>query len=148
MRISFRFNKMILYYFFCSKQHPKYKHTRKAKSKHSQTVCPSGIFTQCLWPGHLQTQQDKISVSLLQLHCFTQHCTSVTERTQLFGFLTNTQVHRSTLFQRNLEQLHKVTEAVLQVCTAPLRGGSAGPPLALRRKNLCLPTTGSEVTFS
>lgn len=26
--------------------------TYKAKSKHSQTACPSDTFTQCLWPGH------------------------------------------------------------------------------------------------
>lgn len=37
--------------------------TYKAKSKHSQTACPSDTFTQCLWPGHHQTQWDKLSFS-------------------------------------------------------------------------------------
>lgn len=48
--ISSWVNKMMLYYLFCSKQYPKHKCTQKAKSKHSQTACPSDISTQCLWP--------------------------------------------------------------------------------------------------
>lgn len=38
--------------------------------------------------------------------------------------------------------LHQTREAFLQAYTVPLQGGLAGPLLTLRRKTLCLSTTG------
>lgn len=131
--------------------------------KQAQVECLSQwhlytVFVACTL---LDVMGQILSASLLQFHCFTWHCTDVTESTWLnlllflkflnffftWFFYTCSHAWEHTMPQKFKGQLHQITEAFLQVYTVPFQGGLASSPFTLKSRTLHLSTMGSDVRF-